>query len=151
MTPLTIAQNALEAILRVGRGTSGRLILDLSDEQMVREALAATKAAQMDMQAAFEAKYQRDWNDPASNEMKAVWADAWTAAFGAKKLLVDAEYAIRSLREYIAAIPDETVAAFPAMPGIDGDWLDRVQSELKTEDEDFGYVATMADFRCTTD
>lgn len=33
-----------------------------------------------DMQAAFEAKYQRDWNDPAGDEMKAIWADAWVAA-----------------------------------------------------------------------
>lgn len=80
MTPLTIARNALEAILHVGRGSSGRLILDLSDEQMVREALAASKEAEMDMQAAFEAKYQRDWNDPAGNDMKAVWADAWAVA-----------------------------------------------------------------------
>ena len=30
--------------------------------------------------AAFEAKYQRDWNDPAGDEMKAVWSDAWAAA-----------------------------------------------------------------------
>lgn len=32
------------------------------------------------MVSAFEAKYQRDWNDPASNEMKATWIAAWTAA-----------------------------------------------------------------------
>ena len=32
------------------------------------------------MVSAFEAKYERDWNDPASDEMKAVWIDAWTAA-----------------------------------------------------------------------
>lgn len=52
MTPLAIARNTLEAILRVGRGSSGRLILDVTDEQMVREALAATKGAEMDIQAA---------------------------------------------------------------------------------------------------
>lgn len=33
-----------------------------------------------EMVSAFEAKYQRDWNDPAGNDMKAVWADAWAAA-----------------------------------------------------------------------
>lgn len=32
------------------------------------------------MVSAFEAKYQRDWNDPAGDEMKGVWIDAWTAA-----------------------------------------------------------------------
>ncbi|WP_146139380.1 hypothetical protein [Simplicispira suum] len=37
-------------------------------------------AAVVEMQAAFEKKYQRDWNDPAGDEMKAIWADAWAAA-----------------------------------------------------------------------
>ena len=32
------------------------------------------------MKAAFEARYQRDWEDPAGDEMKAIWADAWAAA-----------------------------------------------------------------------
>lgn len=32
------------------------------------------------MKAAFEAKYQRDWEDPSGDEMKAIWADAWAAA-----------------------------------------------------------------------
>lgn len=36
--------------------------------------------ADAQMKSAFEAKYQRDWNDPAGDEMKAVWADAWAAA-----------------------------------------------------------------------
>lgn len=49
-----------------------------------------------------------------------------------KKLLKDSEYAIRSLREYIQALPEEVVAALPAMPGIDGDWLDVLQADLKT-------------------
>lgn len=36
------------------------------------------------MREAFEAKYERDWNDPAGEDMKAVWADAWmTAKFAA--------------------------------------------------------------------
>lgn len=48
-----------------------------------------------------------------------------------KNLLSDSELAIRALREYIHALPDEVVAALPAMPGIDGDWLDMVQAELK--------------------
>ena len=33
-----------------------------------------------EMVSAFEAKYERDWNDPAGDAMKAVWADAWAAA-----------------------------------------------------------------------
>lgn len=50
----------------------------------------------------------------------------------AKKLLKDSEYAISALREYIKALPEEVVAALPAMPGIDGDWLDVLQADLKT-------------------
>ena len=43
------------------------------------------------MKAAFEAKYERDWNDPAGNDMKAIWADAWNAAQSmAKQLLTEA-------------------------------------------------------------
>lgn len=49
-----------------------------------------------------------------------------------KKLLTDSEFAIRALREYIQALPDDVVAALPAMPGIDGDWLDELQADLKT-------------------
>lgn len=48
-------------------------------------------------------------------------------------LLKDAEQAIQALREYIQALPEDVVAtlpAMPAMPGIDGDWLDEVQTEL---------------------
>ncbi|WP_157896793.1 hypothetical protein [Acidovorax carolinensis] len=41
---------------------------------------AIDEDSEADMQSAFEAKYQRDWNDPAGDEMKAVWADAWAAA-----------------------------------------------------------------------
>lgn len=40
------------------------------------------------MQSAFEEKYQRDWNDPASGEMVAVWADAWVAAQDTAKALL---------------------------------------------------------------
>jgi hypothetical protein len=47
-----------------------------------------------------------------------------------KKLLTDSEFAIRALREYIQALPDDVVAKLPAMPGIDGDWLDGLQVEL---------------------
>lgn len=32
------------------------------------------------MKAAFEAKYARDWNDPAGDDMKDIWMDAWNAA-----------------------------------------------------------------------
>lgn len=45
-------------------------------------------------------------------------------------LLKDAEQAIQALREYIQALPEDVVATLPAMPGIDGDWLDEVQTEL---------------------
>lgn len=80
MTALSIARIALQAVLDVGRGTSGRLILEARDETAVRKALDAIDGQENDMKAAFEAKYQRDWNDPAGNEMKAAWADAWAAA-----------------------------------------------------------------------
>lgn len=32
------------------------------------------------MKAAFEAKYQRDWNDPAGDDMTVIWTAAWNAA-----------------------------------------------------------------------
>lgn len=32
------------------------------------------------MRQAFEDRYQRDWNDPSGDEMKATWAAAWAAA-----------------------------------------------------------------------
>ncbi|CAN7738913.1 hypothetical protein LJR118_006575 [Acidovorax sp. LjRoot118] len=37
-------------------------------------------AAADPMKVAFEAKYNRDWEDPSGDEMKAIWADAWAAA-----------------------------------------------------------------------
>lgn len=48
-----------------------------------------------------------------------------------RKLLADCELAIGALREYIQALPEQMVAALPAMPGIDGDWLDVLQADLK--------------------
>lgn len=48
-----------------------------------------------------------------------------------KKLLADSEFAICALRDYIQALPDEVVASLPAMPGIDWDWLDIHQADLK--------------------
>ena len=80
MAVQNIARNALQAVLNVGPGTSGRLILEAHDEQAVRKALDAIAGYESDMKAAFEAKYQRDWNDPAGDDMKAVWAEAWAAA-----------------------------------------------------------------------
>ena len=50
----------------------------------------------------------------------------------AKQLLTESEFAIHALREYIQALPDAVVASRPAMPGIDGDWLDVLQANLKT-------------------
>ena len=49
-----------------------------------------------------------------------------------KQLLTDSEFAIRALREYIQALPNEVIASLPAMPGIDGDWLDVLQANLMT-------------------
>ena len=46
------------------------------------------------------------------------------------QLLADAAYAVQALREYIEAIPSDVAASFPAMPGIDGDWLDELQGRL---------------------
>jgi len=33
-----------------------------------------------EMRAAFEEEFQRDWNDPYSNDLKDTWTRAWTAA-----------------------------------------------------------------------
>lgn len=49
-----------------------------------------------------------------------------------RRLLFDSELAIRALREYIQALPDDVVAALPAMPSIDGDWLDELQAGLRS-------------------
>lgn len=50
-------------------------------------------------------------------------------------VLEDAMRVIHGLREYIAAIPSDTVAAFPAMPGIDGDWVDATLVNLQATKE----------------
>lgn len=47
------------------------------------------------------------------------------------KLLADAESAIAALREWIHAVPADVAATLPTMPGVDGDWLDSVQADLK--------------------
>lgn len=46
-------------------------------------------------------------------------------------VLDDALSVIRGLREYIAAIPSDTVATLPAMPGVDGDWVDATVANLQ--------------------
>lgn len=38
---------------------------------------------------------------------------------------------IKAQQEYIDAIPDETAATFPAMPGLDRDWADEVIYEAE--------------------
>jgi len=48
--------------------------------QCERDLADAKSHQHKQMVSAFEAKYQRDWNDPAGDEMKAVWAEAWLAA-----------------------------------------------------------------------
>ena len=37
--------------------------------------------------------------------------------------------AIRALRQWVQAVPDDT--PLPAMPGVDGDWLDDVEQNIK--------------------
>lgn len=44
---IAIARTALQAVLKVGRGTSGRLILEVRDEQALRNALESMQAAEM--------------------------------------------------------------------------------------------------------
>jgi hypothetical protein len=43
-------------------------------------------------------------------------------------LLKDSLFAIQALREWVHAVPDDT--PLPAMPGIDSDWLDELESSL---------------------
>lgn len=62
--------------------------------------------------------------------------DAQPSVFGK-----DALSAIRALREWVQAVPDDVAASLPAMPGVDGDWLDRVEAELSVVPE-FTHVAT---------
>ena len=62
--------------------------------------------------------------------------DAQPSVFGK-----DALSAIRALREWVQAAPDDVAASLPAMPGVDGDWLDRVEVELSAAPE-FTHVAT---------
>ena len=45
-------------------------------------------------------------------------------------MIEDALKVIRALREYVQAIPDEVAAKLPAMPGIDADWMDKVEADL---------------------
>ena len=44
-------------------------------------------------------------------------------------MIEDALKVIRALREYVQAIPDEVAAKLPAMPGIDADWMDKVEAD----------------------
>ena len=39
---------------------------------------------------------------------------------------------IQALRCYVQAIPEEVAAKLPAMPGVDADWMDTVEADLKT-------------------
>jgi hypothetical protein len=55
-------------------------VMNTGSTHIVSLTLLGIEADLSTMQAAFEAKYQRDWDDPASDEMKAIWADAWAAA-----------------------------------------------------------------------
>ena len=55
-------------------------VMNTGSTHIVSLTLLGIEADLSTMQAAFETKYQRDWDDPASDEMKAIWADAWAAA-----------------------------------------------------------------------
>ena len=55
-------------------------VMDPGATSIISLTLLAVSSDQKQMIEAFESKYKRDWNDPASDEMKAVWADAWVAA-----------------------------------------------------------------------
>jgi len=58
------------------------------------------------------------------------------------KLLKDLLEIIRAQQEYIDAIPTETAAVFPAMPGFDRDWADTVVSDAEL------VLKHMADVEC---
>lgn len=51
-----------------------------------------------------------------------------------RMLILDAEYIIKSLLEYIDSIPDEIADEFPAMPGIDRDYIDEVLYKMNKKD-----------------
>jgi hypothetical protein len=51
-----------------------------------------------------------------------------------KELLKEAAEAIELLREWIAAVPKDV--ELPAMPGVDGDWLDTLQHQLQEAAKD---------------
>ena len=48
-----------------------------------------------------------------------------------KTTLKNALAVIEALREYVEAISPELAAQLPAMPGIDGFWMDDTESQLK--------------------
>lgn len=53
--------------------------------------MAAVDQCEDAMRTAFEDRYQRGWNDPSGDEIKAVWSLAWTDAQApAKALLTEA-------------------------------------------------------------
>ena len=57
-----------------------RDVLDPGAMSIISLNLLAVSSDQKRMTEAFESKYNRAWDDPASDDMKAVWADAWAAA-----------------------------------------------------------------------
>jgi len=54
--------------------------MDPSATSIISLTLLGVASDQKQMIEAFESKYQRDWSDPAGDEIKAIWADAWAAA-----------------------------------------------------------------------
>lgn len=55
-------------------------VMDPGATSIISLTLLGVVSDQKQMIEAFESKYQRDWNDPAGDEMKATWTDAWAAA-----------------------------------------------------------------------
>lgn len=60
-----------------------------------------------------------------------------------KTLLQEAALAIRSLREWVQAVPEDI--ALPAMPGMDGDWLDDVEDQLRKATQTTPLAVTSCD------
>jgi hypothetical protein len=58
MTAHSIARDALQAVLKVGRGSSGRLILEASDEQAVEAALETSSNARTDIERQYDELFE---------------------------------------------------------------------------------------------
>lgn len=55
-------------------------VMDPGATSIISLNLLGVSSDQEQMIEAFESKYRRSWDDPACDEMKTIWADAWGAA-----------------------------------------------------------------------